>query len=183
MVDLISRSAVDGDDQIAVVTTYQGSLSLRILANGFLEIATIALKNGGSIDATTPAVIHAIRHAVELFLKHVISELQENHHMAPKDLNKHNMLEMFNESKDEIAIALECEDIHSGFDRRAWLSDFEQIITKLHEVDPYGSALRYPTNLKGQPNLGGTMQVSLNQLTKFAAHTYECFAKFNMRDA
>lgn len=114
MVHLISKSPVDRDDQIAEITTYQWPDILYIHARGFLEIATIAaersLKEGAGIDAVAPAIMSAIRHAAELFLKYVIAELADRHeHDAERMRQGHRVLELFRSELPNIKGALECE--------------------------------------------------------------------------
>jgi len=199
MLPLISTQPVGPDDQIAVVTTYQGSTSLRIHAMGFLEIASVAaraaLENKTAIDAITPSIIHCIRHAAELYLKAIISEVKETHRVTAQAMNKkHVMVEadtghhwlqrLWSEHQALIVDVLDYEaahDEHTHFDRRAWLADFSAIIDQLHAVDPDGQSLRYPANQKGEPNLGGTMPVSLAQLERFARHATAVFSSFPQR--
>src|SRR5690554_3395109 len=93
---LISNQPIGPGDQIAEVTTYQGSMSYRIHAMGFLEIATVAARaareHQTSIDAITPSIIYAIRHAVELFLKSIIEEIREERRATAKTVNKSGVL-------------------------------------------------------------------------------------------
>lgn len=198
MMPLISSQSVDPDDQIAVVTTYQGAISLYIHAMGFLEIATVAaraaLEGRTAIDAITPSIIYAIRHGVELFLKAIIAEVKETHRVTAMVPNKQGMMEeaktgvhslhdLWHVHRSTIVEMLdyEAEHEHATFDHRAWLAEFAEIIDQLHQVDPDGQTLRYPANPKGVPNLGGTMPVSVAQVERFATHTTDCFVRFSER--
>jgi len=185
MCNLISSSPINEGDQIAVITTYYGPMSLHIHARGFLEIAIIAgkagLEFGVSIDSITPGVMYAIRHATELFLKYVIAELSEQHGMNIKIPMEHGMIKILHDHREDIKLAMEEESRHSAFDYRAWMSTFEEIINQLHQVDPDGQTLRYPFNRHGTPNLGGQIQISLAQLLKFAQHVNACFDVFDER--
>lgn len=188
MRQLISQQPVSPEDQIAVVTTYHGAMSLRIHAMGFLEIATVAaraaLENRTAIDAITPSIIYAIRHAAELFVKHVITELSDQHGATVLAPHGHKLQDLFGGARRHIEDCLEYEaqhDEHSNFDRWKWLAEFSDIIDELHAVDPDGQTLRYPANRKGDPNLGGAMQVSVAQLEWFAHHVAECFSGFSER--
>lgn len=197
MVQLISNQPIGSNDQIANVTTYQGSTSLRIHAMGFLEIASVAaraaLENKTAIDAITPSIIYAIRHAAELYLKAIIAEVKETHPETEGGANKkkgkaetghHGLQRLWSEHQALIVEVLDYEaahDEHTHFDRQAWLADFSAIIDQLYAVDPDGQSLRYPANQKGVPNLGGTMPVSVGQLERFARHATAVFSSFDQR--
>jgi len=199
MLPLILSQPFGPNDRIAVVTTYQGSTSLRIHAMGFLEIASVAaraaLDNKTAIDAITPSIIYAIRHATELYLKAIIAEVKETHRVTAQALNKkgvmgdaeighHWLQRLWSDHRALIVEVLDYEaahDEHTHFDRRAWLADFGEIIDQLHAVDPDGQSLRYPANQQGVPNLDGTMPVSIAQLERFARHATAVFSSFDQR--
>lgn len=199
MTQLISNQPTGANDQIAEVTTYQGSTSLRIHAMGFLEIASVAaraaLEGRTAIDAIAPSIIYAIRHATELFLKSIIAEVKETHRMTAQAVDKkgvmadakighHEVLRLWSEHERLIVDVLNYEaahDEHANFDRLAWLADFTEIINQIHQVDPDGQTLRYPTDRDGAPNLGGKMVVSVGHLERFAQHATKCFSRFRDR--
>ena len=195
---LISSQPIDPNDQIAEVTTYQGSMSLHIHAMGFLEIARVmaraALEHQTAIDAITPSIIYAIRHAVELFLKGIVAEIKETHGataqvskagvMKDAETGHHCLQRLWSEHQGLIVEVLDYEashDEHANFDRQAWLTGFGEIIDQIQQVDPDGQTLRYPADRKGTPKLGGKMIVSLGHLERFAQHTTECFSQFRDR--
>ncbi|MEK6701938.1 MAG: hypothetical protein AABZ53_06730 [Planctomycetota bacterium] len=198
MLPLISNQPLGRDDQIAEVTTHQGSMSLRIHAMGFLEIASVAaraaLEHRTAIDAITPAIIYAIRHAAELFLKAIIQEVEETHR-ATAQMNKKGVLEdaetghhwlrrLCSEHQGLIVEVLDFEASHgehTNFDRRSWLADFGEIIDQIQRLDPDGQTLRYPTDRQGKPNLGGKMIASVGHLEQFARSASECFSRFTER--
>jgi hypothetical protein len=181
-IPLISNNAVGNDDTVAVVTTYQGSLSLRIHAVGFLEIAGIGLRNAVVIDAVLPSILYAIRHATELFLKYVIFELSETHEHGKTCPGGHGLTKLFSDHKAMIEHALEIEAAQTAFHYREWIQEFEAIISEVDGVDPDGQTLRYPIDRKGSANLDGTIHVSLRQVEIFARHAEACFTKFSMRN-
>ncbi|MBX3363763.1 MAG: hypothetical protein KF866_03260 [Phycisphaeraceae bacterium] len=199
MLSLISSQPIDPNDQITEVTTYQGSMSLRIHAMGFVELAAVAaravLEHRTAIDAIAPSIIYAIRHGVELFLKAMITEVTETHRvtaqapnrkgvMADAEIGHHWLQRLWSEHQGLIVEVLDYEAAHgehANFDRRAWLAHFGEIIDQLHQVDPDGQTLRYPTNRDGVPNLGGKMLVSVTCLERFAQATIECFSRFDER--
>lgn len=200
MLPLISSQPIGPNDQIAEVTTYQGSMSLRIHAMGFLEIASVAaraaLEHRTAIDAITPSIIYAIRHAAELFLKGIVAEVKETHRVTAMVPNKqgvmgeaktggvHSLQELWSVHRSTIVEALDYEagnGEHPNFDRRTWLADFAEIIDQIHRVDPDGQTLRYPTDRQGAPNLGGKMIVSVGHLERFAQRATECFSQFRDR--
>ncbi len=199
MVPLISHHPIAPDDQIAEVTTYQGALSLHIYARGFLELATVAahaaLDHKTAIDAITPSIIYAIRHATELFLKHMIAQIEEEHEivaevtgkngsMEEAGTNHHNLDRLWREHRSTVVDVLDYEADHAehaGFERGAWLAEFDGIIDQVHQVDPDGQSLRYPASRRGEPNLEGRMAVSIAQLERFARHAEECFSRFDQR--
>lgn len=188
----ISHRSVCHGDQLATVTTYQGAMSLRIHAMGFLEIAAVAarasLEHKTAIDAIAPSIIYAVRHGTELFLKHVVAELSEAYGSTPGEQNKrdthHDLQKLWDDHRSMIVRALEYEANHAehaNFDRRAWLAEFGDIIGQVHQVDPDGQSVRYPTKLNGTENLGKKMVVSIEQLKRFADHAQACFSRFTER--
>jgi hypothetical protein len=200
MLSLISSQPLDLDDQLAEVTTYQGSTSVRIHAMGFLEIASVAaraaLEHRTAIDAITPSIIYAIRHAAELFLKALIAEVKETHRVSAMVPNKqgvmveaktsgvHSLQDLWDVHGSTIVEVLDYEAGYGGhpnFDRRVWLADFREIIDQVHRVDPDGQTLRYPTDRQDAPNLGRRMVVSVGHLEQFARHATECFSQFVCR--
>lgn len=200
MMPLIQSQPIYPNDQIAEVTTYQGSMSLRIHAMGFLEIASVAaraaLEGRTAIDAITPSIIYAIRHAAELFLKGIVAEVKETYGVTAIVPNKHGVMgeaktggihsfqKLWGMHRSTIVEVLDYEASHGkhpNFDHRRWLADFAEIIDQIHRVDPDGQTLRYPTDRQGTPNLGGKMLVSVGQLECFARHTTDCFARFRDR--
>jgi hypothetical protein len=175
--------------QIAVVTTYQGATSLRVQAMGFLELAAVAasasLEHRTAIDAIATPILYAVRHATELFLKHVVTELAEKHRVAIPTPKGHGLRLLLKDGRSHIESCLDSEaahDEHCNFERRAWLAEFETIIDQLDKVDPDGQSLRYPTNQKGAANMDGTMHIDLAQLEQFIQHTAECFREFGERN-
>jgi hypothetical protein len=199
MIPLISHKTVTESDQIAEISTYQGAMSFHIYAMGFLEIAQVAaraaLDNRTAIDAITPSIIYSIRHATELFLKHIIMEFNESHGVAavkpdkngvrlPAKIGVHGLMTLWRTHNETVVEALDYEadhDMHVNFDREAWLREFVWIIDQLHEIDSDGSTLRYPTDRYGTPNLDGKMAVSVAQLERFANQMAKCFFSFSER--
>ncbi len=204
MVPLISHNSVTGGDQLAEITTYQGAMSFRIHAMGFIEIARVAahaaLENRTSIDAICPSIIYTTRHATELFLKHIIVEINEDYGVTTGDpdedgkvlwtrIFKHDLMKLWDAHKGTIIEVLGYEAEHGehpNFDHKAWLCEFIWIIDQLHEIDPDGCSLRYPVGKDKDgmptPNLGGKMVVSMAQLERFADHAAACFERFNSRN-
>ncbi len=188
-VHLISPSPVTDDDQLAVVTTYQGSMSLRIHAMGFLEIAAIAtraaIENKTAIDSITPSIIYAIRHSVELFVKYLITDLAETYpEHVKKPENSHKLSKLIDDAKASIVLVLDYEAEHNehlGFDYCEWLADLEGIVEQVNIIDPDGQTSRYPTNRKGNPNWTGEIMVSVEQLMRFVRHTSACFMSYIQR--
>lgn len=137
MNQLISNQSTGASDQIAEVTTYQGSISLRIHAMGFMEIASVsaraALEGRTAIDAITPSIIYAIRHATELYLKSIIAEVKETHRSTVQTMDKkgvmvdiktghHEVLRLWSDHERLIVDVLDYEAAngeHANFDRRA----------------------------------------------------------------
>ena len=155
------------NDNIAEITTYMGSCSLSGFADGFLEISEIAIEkactNQCSIDTAMPAILYNIRHSVELFLKYLLSEI-------PNDSGEgiiatgHDIKGIFADHKDSILCYLEYEYLPAPFLYNDWLKAFEGIINFVAEFDPDGQSMRYPTDRKGSPNLGGKALVSTNDV-------------------
>lgn len=189
MSQLISNQPLDADDQIAWVTTYQGAMSLQIHAMGFLELASVGaravLEKRVAIDAITPGILYAVRHATELFLKYVIVEMHEVHGLGEALPEGHELQQLFQKHLPEIQICLDEEaqnGSHPNFDRNAWLKQLKKLISEVHQLDPDGQSARYPANREGEANLGGEMNVSVRGLELFANAATDCFTDFVCRE-
>ena len=169
------------NDNLAEITTYMGSYSMRGYANGFLEIASIAsekaIENNCAIDTIMPAILYNIRHSVELFLKSVLSEIPDG---SGKKIaaEGHQLKVIFNKYKNEIMMFLECEYDSSHFSYKEWLTEFEHIVDMIDAFDSDGQTMRYPTDKKGNPNLGGTAIVSTGKVMRLIEYIRSCFDEY-----
>lgn len=149
------------DDTIAEIATNLGYDSLFGYADGFLEIAQIAITEVCAKrrppDLITPAILYNIRHSVELFLKSILFEFGIT-------ATGHKIIEIFDEHKVEIERHLSHECLANPFDYREWTKEFEAIIRFIAAADKDGQTLRYPTNRAGIPNLGGKANVSTSDV-------------------
>ncbi len=191
MIELADESS---DQQFAHITTYQGAMSYRILAMGFLEMADVAVRSSTAIDATTPAIMYAVRHAVELFVKHIGHDLRENHLQACSDfkveLGKHPVRPLWDKVKPTLALVLNDEAehaAHASFDRREWIEEVENIIHEVDAIDRDGILLRFPTSKDPStkadtPNFKGQLVVNTAQLTRFIQHVTDCFTRYTCRE-
>lgn len=186
--NLISHVAISTNDTIAVVTTYQGEMSFEILARGFLEMAHNSLQSSTSIDSTTAAILYALRHSAELFLKHVILDVSENGFDIPsietiRTLGSHKLLDLWKNNKSIIEIFFKSDSYtRELFDYRLWILNFEFILNEFEAIDKNGQTLRYPTATDGKPNLGGTTEISLGQIKLFVNFMTQCFDDYRDRD-
>lgn len=193
MPQLISSTAMDSDDQLVTIETYLGSVSLCSYARGFLELAQLSVRAGlesrTAVDAITPSILYTTRHAVELFLKHVVGEVLEirDEHEMPfvqRTLTHHKLKDIWREHSASVVELLEHEASHSEhneFDWRKWAGEFEEVIGEVDRIDPNGQSLRYPATTKGSPNLGGVVVVSLRSLEQFVQRAHQLLEQFAHR--
>lgn len=182
---LISHTPVSNEDQFAEVWTYQRGTSLRVHAKGFLHLARLGaqegLVSGPGIDAVTPAVLYAIRHAVELFLKSVVCDVRGLSRIKEPPPRGHLLLKIWKESAGEIAAWL--EEKHGDLDFESWSSSFEDVLEELAGIDPRGQTLRYPSDVNGVPNLGGREVVSIGQVQRFIEHVHDLITEWDQCSA
>jgi hypothetical protein len=174
------------NDNIAVITTYMGSISMRGYANGFLEMASIASKkaveNKCAIDIVMPAILYNIRHSVELFLKYVLSEIPDESGKGIV-IEGHRIKDIFKKYKETIRIFLEFEFHTVPFQYKEWLNAFEGIVNTVDAFDSDGQTTRYPTDNKGKPNLYGEALVSTSDVLCLIEYIKSYFDEYNNRDA
>jgi hypothetical protein len=175
------------NDKIAKITTYMGNYSMCGYAYGFLEIASIAsektIENKCAIDIIMPAILYNIRHSVELFLKFILSGIPDESGNKIIETN-HNIKNIFNKYKKQIMMFLECERYYVSFSPEEWLKEFESIVNWVDAFDSDGQTMRYPTNTKGKPNLGGEAIVSTSDvfcLIKYIQSYFDEYVKFYQR--
>mgnify|MGYP001258225340 CR=1 FL=1 len=180
---IIGHVPASNSGLVANVPTYMGSASLHLFAMGFLEVAEIsterAVENRCSIDAVIPATLSLFRHSVELFLKYLLYDLRVVDAGTP--VEGHRVLDVFEQHRSQVALALECERA-SGFDRREWLDRFESLIRGVHEMDPDGQSIRYPSSLNMAPNHGGGYAISTKHLARCIAEAREVFGRYGERN-
>ncbi len=186
MKDNFWSKSIWANDNLAEITTYMGSCSLRGYADGFLEIAAIAsgkaIENKCTIDTIMPAILYNIRHSVELFLKFMLSEIPDG--VGKKIIVEgHQVKTIFNDYKNQIMTFLECEYYSSTFSYREWLKGFESIVDMIDAFDSDGQTTRYPTDPKGKPNLGGKAVVSTNDVLCLIEHIQGYYDKYDHKDA
>lgn len=180
---IITGTKIDDSDFVAEVPTYMGDASLHLFAMGFLEMAEIscerATRNNCSIDAVIPATLYSFRHSVELFLKYVLYDLRIVEDSTP--LNGHPLRDMFKDHKSMLTIALECESA-SGFHWRDWLSRFASLVNAVHDLDPDGQTIRYPSNTALVPNQGGGYVISTKHLASCLAKVRLLYQEYDERN-
>ncbi len=180
---IITASPVDDSDFIAEVATYMGDASLHLFAMGFLEMAEIsterAVQNQCSIDAVIPATLYSLRHSVELFLKYVLYDLRVVDEGAP--IGGHDVRALFARHKQTVTIALQCEP-ETGFHWRDWVSRFESLMESVHELDPDGQAVRYPSTKNLVPNQGGGYSISTKHLAVCLSRVRSIYHEYDERN-
>lgn len=180
---IITASPIDDSDFIADVATYMGDVSLHVFAMGFLEMAEIAtelaVKNRCSIDAVIPATLYSLRHSVELFLKYVLYDLRVVNEKDP--IFGHDVKALFAKHREAITIALECEP-ETGFHWRDWMSRFESLLESVHELDPDGQSVRYPSAGDLVANQGGGYSISTKHLASCLSGVRAIFHEYDERN-
>lgn len=180
---IITASPIDDSDFIADVATYMGDVSLHVFAMGFLEMAEIsaerAVKNRCSIDAVIPATLYSLRHSVELFLKYVLYDLRVVDEKYP--IPGHDVKAIFAKHKEVLAIALGCEP-ENGFHWRDWAGRFESLLESVHELDPDGQSVRYPSARHLVPNQGGGYSISTKHLASCISGVRTIFQEYEERN-
>jgi len=159
-----------------------GTASLRLFAMGFLEMAEIstdrAVQNSCSIDAVIPAILYSFRHSVELFLKHVLYDLCVVDEGTA--INGHDVFGLFSKHKEMLELAIEYEP-ETEFNWRDWLIRFETLMQSVHELDPDGQSVRYPSTRALVPNQGGGYKISTRHLALCLSSVRSMYHEYDER--
>ncbi len=173
------------DDNIAEIATGLGSASLLNYSVGFLEVAEVACARarlGASpADIVMPAILYNICHSVELFLKHILCEIEEIHRTDVRRTG-HKISSLFNKHRDLIENYLEAEGLTTAFPYRRWLTEFGELVDFVGAFDWDGQTARYPADLKDAPNWNGKALVSTSDVCCLIEYIKGYYDEFRYRD-
>ncbi|MCP1967360.1 hypothetical protein [Bradyrhizobium elkanii] len=140
---------VDFDPLNACVGNNGGPYDLYDYAKGYFDATSILLENVGGGHALIDLVVYPIcfdfRHAVELYLKYVITDLAKVKRTAHRFKAGHSLLQNWKAAKSLLKhIQATEEDV----------AYFETVVTCIDEVDrTNGQTFRYPESIKGDQHL------------------------------
>jgi hypothetical protein len=140
---------VDNDRLNACVGNNGGPYDLNDYARGYFDATRILLENisGGGvlIDLVVYPICFDFRHAVELYIKYVITDLAKVKGTAHRFRTHHTL------SKNWRAAISLLKQIKTTEEDLAY---FEMVITCIDEVDPNnGQTFRFPESIKGDKHL------------------------------
>jgi hypothetical protein len=136
---------VDNDRLNACVGNNGGPYDLYDYAKGYFDATKILLENitgcGVLIDLVVYPICFDFRHAVELYIKYVITDLAKVKGTAHKFKTHHTLSKNWRAAKSLLRQIETTEDD---------LAYYEKVITCIDEVDPNnGQTFRFPESIKG----------------------------------
>jgi hypothetical protein len=165
---------IDNDQPNACVGNNGGPYDLYDYAKGYFDATKILLENidGGGvlIDLVVYPICFNFRHAVELYIKYVITDLAKVKGTAHTFKTHHTLSKNWRAAKSLLKQIETTEDD---------LAYFEKVITCIDEVDPNnGQTFRFPESIKGDKHLLEWSTINLptikahNQKIAAIAHTW-----------
>jgi hypothetical protein len=150
-----------------------GPYELYDYAKGYFDATKLMLANCKDgrelIDLLVYPICFDFRHAIELFIKYVITDLAKVRGTDHKFKTNHTLHKNWKVAKHLL------EEIETS---REDLSLFEKVVSCVEEVDPNGQIFRYPENIKGSKHLQEWALVNLalieayNEKIASIAHTW-----------
>ena len=150
-----------------------GPYDLYDYAKGYFEGTKIILANvkggGVPIDLVVYPICFDFRHAVELYIKYVITDLAKAKGTDHKFHAKHTLLKNWKVAKH---LLKEIETTEED------MVLFDKVVASIEEVDPNGQIFRYPENIKGDQHLAEWAFINLaiiethNQKVAEIAHSW-----------
>ncbi|MTD93926.1 hypothetical protein GIW81_06200 [Hyphomicrobium sp. xq] len=154
----------------ACVGNNGGPYDLYDYAQGYFEATRLLLqeaqKPGIIIDVVVYPICLTYRHAMELFIKYLISDLAKLNNAKKSYRPNHGLKENW-----ELALKLIAEAKLKASDRE--LAAIGEVVEAMAEVDPKGEIFRYPESIKGDQHLKDWSLINLVVLERSAAKTFE----------
>jgi hypothetical protein len=165
---------VDNDQLNACVGNNGGPYDLYDYAKGYFDATKILLENisGGGvlIDLVVYPICYDFRHAIELYLKYVITDLSKAKGTKHRFRGGHRLLQNWKAARSLLRRIDATEDD---------LAYFEKVVTCIDEVDhTNGQTFRYPESIKGDQHLKEWSTINLptvkahNEKIAAIAHTW-----------
>jgi hypothetical protein len=151
---------IDGDQLNACVGNNGGPYDLYDYAKGYFEATKILLDNVQDEDNHIDLIVYPIcfdfRHAIELYLKYIITDLAKVEGTAHKFKTKHTLSKNWRAAKSLLKlIKTTDEDVEY----------FEKIVSCIDEVDTTdGQTFRFPESIKGNRHLEEWSTINLPTL-------------------
>jgi hypothetical protein len=167
---------VDNDQLNACVGNNGGPYDLYDYAKGYFEATTTLLSHvqddGNHIDLIVYPICFDFRHALELYLKYVITDLAEVKGTDHKFKTKHTLAKNWRAAKSLLKL-IETKDEDLDY--------FEKVINCIDEVDTTdGQTFRFPESIKGDKHLQEWSTINLqtikahNERISAIAHMWHC---------
>lgn len=125
-------------------------------AQGYFDATKILLANikGGGVllDVVVYPICFDFRHAVELYIKYVITDLAKVRGSDHKFSNKHTLQKNWRIAK-HLLQSIETAEEDMGY--------FDKVVASIEEVDPNGQIFRYPGDIKGNRHLKDWLLINL----------------------
>jgi hypothetical protein len=145
------RGDPDRIEYNACVADNGGPYDLYDYALGYFEATALLLKSvvkdrGLTLDVLVYPICLDFRHAIELFIKYLIFDLNKLTKSRSKFKPTHSLIENWRVAKKllkRIKLDVDVKDV-------AWLA---QVVSDIMEVDRRGEIFRYPESIKGDQHL------------------------------
>lgn len=115
--------------------------------------------NRSDLDVLVYPIIFLYRQYMELLLKSIISNGRKLLDQSG-DFPKHHRLD-----KLWVEARMLLEEVYEG-DPRKELDEIQDYINQFCGKDPFGSAFRYPTDVKGKKSLPGLMHINIRKFSE-----------------
>jgi hypothetical protein len=153
------RSDFDRADYNACVGDNGGPYDLYDYADGYLDaterlLKTAAKDKGMAIDLLVYPICLNFRHAIELFIKYLISDLNKLTKSHTKFKPTHSLVENWRVAKKLIKktkLKVDTKELE-------WIT---HVVDDIMEVDPKGEIFRYPESIKGDQHLKDWSHINL----------------------
>jgi len=116
-------------------------------------------KNRSDLDILVYPIVFLYRQYMELLLKSIISNGRKLLDQSG-DFPKHHRLD-----KLWVEARMLLEEVYEG-DPRKELDEIQDYINQFCGKDPFGSAFRYPTDVKGKKSVPGLMHINIRKFSE-----------------
>lgn len=163
------RSDFERSNYNACVGDNGGPYDLYDYADGYFDatdrlLKTVAQDKGLGIDLVVYPICLNFRHAMELFIKYLISDLNKLAKSQKKFKANHSLIENWRAAKE----LLKWTKLKVQSKQVEWMS---HVVDDIMEVDPKGEIFRYPESIKGDQHLKDWSHINLAVVAEVFAGT------------